>query len=263
MVYRMNKRKRTTSRSKRRLYKKSKTARYDARKIRRIANQVVQRNIETKTSQFSVSDGAEIFHNNFITMTNQLLHTLQGDNAPEASMGSRIGDKIKVKGVGLRMMLELNERYSDVTFRIIVVRSARGDDPTRANLFNGESGNKMLDSLNKERYTIIAQKFVKILAPNAGTRGGGVGIPSAGYYEQDTAVPEQILSRATRIVRMWIPGERFARGGHITYENGQNYVKFFDYHVLCYAYSNYSTAQDVYYVGRVNEFLSKMYYKDA
>lgn len=231
--------------------------------IRQIANSVVQRNIETKTSQFSVSDGAEIFHNNFITMTNQLLHTLQGDNAPEASMGSRIGDKINLKGVGMCMMLELNERYSDVTFRILVVKAARGDTPTRATLFNGESGNKMMDSLNKERYTIIAQKFVKITAPNAGTRGGAVGVPGSGYYEQDTATPEQILSRATRIVRMWIPGRKFVRSGVITYENEQNYPKFFDYHVLCYAYSNYSTAQDVYYVGRVNEFLSKMYYKDA
>lgn len=255
----VTKRKRSYSRIK----KRTKKPRSLQRQIKKIANAVVQRNIETKTSQFSVSDGAEIFHNNFITLTNQLLHTLQGDNAPETSMGSRIGDKITLRGVGLRMMLELNERYSDVTFRILVVKAARGDTPTRATLFNGESGNKMLDSINKERYTILAQKFVKITAPNAGTRGGGVGIPAAGYYEQDTAVPEQILSRATRIVRMWIPAKRITRSGVIQYENEQNYPKFFDYHVICYAYSNYSTAQDVYYVGRVNEFLSKMYYKDA
>jgi hypothetical protein len=49
----------------------------------------------------------------------------------------------------------------------------------------------------------------------------------------------------------------------IKYENESENVKFFDYHVLCYAYSNYTTSQDIYYVGRVNDYVQQMYYKDA
>lgn len=262
MAIRM-KRKRSYTKIKRKVYKKPRKP--AAKMMRRIANQVVQRNIETKTSQNTVTDGVEILHNNFVILTSQLLYTFQGTSDPEASIGARIGDRIKLKGVSLRMMLELNERYSDVTFRIIVIRTARGDNPTRATLFNNESGNKMLDSLNKERYTILAQKFVKLRAPNMSipdpaTAAGGVG--GSGVVFQNNAVT-MALSRATTIVRMWIPGTRFGRGGHIQYENGQQYTKFFDYHVVCYAYSNYSTLQDVWNVGRVNEYLTKMYYKDA
>lgn len=251
--------------------KDAKRRKPNTKMIRRIANQIVQRNIETKTSQNTVTDGVEILHNNFVTLTSQLLYTFQGTSDPEASIGARIGDRIKLKGVSLRMMLELNERYSDVTFRIIVIRAARGDTPTRATLFNNESGNKMLDSLNKERYTVLKQKFVKLRAPNvsmAGTNGTSTQhvyppAESTGVYYPTGTAEYNSLSRATRIVRMWIPGTRFGRGGNIQYENGQQYTKFFDYHVVCYAYSNYSTLQDFFEVGRVNEYLTKMYYKDA
>jgi len=57
----------------------------------------------------------------------------------ENSQGQRIGDKIALSGVSFRMMLELNERYSDVTFRMMVVRSARDDTPTSSTLWQGNS----------------------------------------------------------------------------------------------------------------------------
>jgi len=68
------------------------------------------------------------------------------------------------------MMLELNERYSDVTFRLFVVRSAKGDTPTTVTLWQGASGNKMLDTFNTERFTILYSKYVKILAPFYGVQ---------------------------------------------------------------------------------------------
>lgn len=259
------KRKRSYTKIKRKTYKR----RNIKKQIRQIANQVVQRNIETKTSQHNTTDGIEILHNNFVTLAGpyNLLWTQPGTVDEEQGLGTRIGDKIKVKGVGLRMMLELNERYSDVTFRILVVKCARGDVPTRDTLFNGESGNKMMDSLNKERYTIIAQKFVKITSRNMGLRDTttqlGPILEPSGIYTSAAAAADNYLTRATRIVRMWIPGTKFGRGGFLQYQNQSDRTKFFDYYVLCYAYSNYSTAQDVFEVGRVNEFLNKMYYKDA
>ena len=58
--------------------------------------------------------------------TNQTF--LPADN--EDDIGSRIGDKITLSGVSIKAMFELNERYSDVTMRLLVVRSANGDTPT-------------------------------------------------------------------------------------------------------------------------------------
>lgn len=247
-----------------RYQKKRRTVRRAKGVTRRDVQKMLNKNIETKTSQITVSDGNEVFHNNFITLTTNLLNTTVGANDYEATVGQRVGDKLNLRGVGIKVFLELNERYSDVTFRILVVKCARGDTPTRAMLFNGESGNKMMDSINKERYTVIAQKYTKLKAPNMSVPTPFETATGSGVYVETTHQSQGGgLSRATRIVRMWVPGTKFAKSGIITYENGSNSPKFFDYHVVCYAYSNYSTLQDVYYVGRVNEFLARMYYKDA
>ena len=50
-----------------------------------------------------------------------LLATIQGDCDPTNTIGQRIGDEINLSGECIEMMLELNELYSDVTFRILVV----------------------------------------------------------------------------------------------------------------------------------------------
>jgi hypothetical protein len=57
-------------------------------------------------------------------------------------------------------MLEINERYSDVSYRLMLVKSTRGDTPTLATLYNGLSGNKMLDTKYKERYSILYQTLI-------------------------------------------------------------------------------------------------------
>lgn len=235
--------------------------------VKKMIDRALNKNIETKKSLYSVADGTEVLHNNFVTLTSSLLSTTQGTADPNGSNTlNRIGDKVNLSGVSLKLMVELNERFSDVTFRVMVVKCARGDVPTRATLFNGFSGNKMMDTVNTERYTILTSKFIKMKAPNLSIPypvGTGGLDPSGVYYNNAGGTTENALSRATKIVKMWIPGKKFVRSGVLTYENASSNVKFFDYHVLMYAYSNYSTMQDMWNVGRVNEFISTMYFKDA
>jgi len=168
------------------------------------------------------------------------------------------------------MMVELNSRYSDVTYRLFVVKSAKGDSPTRATLFTGLSGNKMLDTINKERYTVIFQKYFKIKAgnntvTNAAGQAAEVGttLPPSNAGIQYVTGEIQAMSRSTKIIKAWIPGKAFAKNGVIHYENNGTQVKFFDYHVLLYAYSNYSTDQDQWYVGRCNDYINQLYFTDA
>lgn len=236
----------------------------------------LSRNLETKKANYTTTDGNEIYHNNFITLTPNILAITQGTSDPQGptNQNCRIGDEISLKGASLKMMVELNERYSDVTFRLMVVKAAKGDTPTRATLFNGLSGNKMLDSVNTERYTVLHQKFFKIKAPNPGvstTTGGTIAessvlppppVPNYGiFYGDDVNGPK--LSRATKIVKVWIPGSKLVRNSIVKYEDNSSQTKFFDYHVLLYAYSNYSTSQDVVYVGRVNDYVQQIYFKDS
>lgn len=267
---RIMKRNRSLKKKGRYLKKSAKPKRRFAGKagIARVVNKMMAKKLETKQSVFSSTDGIEIAHNNFQILddTSTFLKTVTGLADPMDTTGNRIGDEITLKGISMKMMIELNERYSDVTFRLMVVKSAKGDTPTRANLFAGTSGNKMLDYINVERYTVIAQKYFKITAPNVGAQGGSIVnvVPPFSYGLNHANNGELALSRATKIIRLYIPGEKFGRSGVVKYENAStSQVKFFDYNVVLYSYSNYTTSQDVVNIARVNEYIKTMHYTDA
>lgn len=237
--------------------------------IARVVNNMLSRKLEVKMST-KVSPGRlNVTHNNFIELENAgtFFNTSQGTGDPMTGSGQRIGDEITVKGIMFKMMLELDIRYSDVTARIILVKSAKGDVPTRATLFAGVVGNKMLDNFNRERYTIMAQKYVKLKAPNTGTYGPEVGsvIPLVENYGFNRAQDgDTILSRSTKMVKFYIPGAKFGRNGNIKYENGSTtQTKFFDYTLVIYAYSNFTTNQDIVNVLIVNDYYKQIYYTDA
>jgi hypothetical protein len=199
--------------TKRKSYKKKRKS------VRALVQASINKNIETKTFVYSTTDGMEIMHNNFILLSNNILQTSQGYGDPDGigctNAGNRIGDKVTCKGIAIKMMVELNERYSDVTMRLVIVKSARGDIPTRDTMFNGLSANKMLDTFNKERYTIVAQKYIKLRAPNQAIQENtsGTNLARQGYDSHASGS----LSRATKIISMWIPGRKFGPGGNIQY----------------------------------------------
>lgn len=243
---------------------------FAASKIQAVVRRTLAKNMETKTSVVSATDGTEIAHNNFITLDAAVLKTTQGVMDPgNTNLSNRIGDQIKLKGVAFKMMVELNERYSDITMRLIIVKSAKGDVPSRATLFQGQSGNKMLDTFNQERYSVLYSKTFKMKSPPQAIRADKVEAyaPALSGGDSGTRYDEvgnyMSLSRATKIVKAWVPGNRFVKNGIVQYENLTSQVKFHDYHVLLYAYSNYSTNQDVWNVARLNDYVKIMYYTDA
>ena len=63
-----------------------------------------------------------------------------------------------------------------------------------------------------------------------------------------------------------IPGSKFGRSGVIQFENVSQQPKFFDYHFIIFAYSNFATVDSgpvVYNVAHMNDCIIKMHYKDA
>jgi len=231
---------------------------------------------ETKQSQSDISDYQQIQHNSFINIfPNNLLNTTPGVNDPtQGNTQNRIGDKITLLKCKIRMMIELNERYSDCTYRFMLVKSARGDTPTITTLFKGLSGNKMLDEVNYERYSILYQKWGKIYAPNgsAGPYASQINTtthPSTGIYLAEGIGSQNVISRATRIIKIDIPGSKFAKDGIIQYEGPANTTsqKFFDYNFLCFAYTNYNTLAPTsitagYNVLAINDAYVQLNYKD-
>jgi len=252
-------RKSTAYKTKRKYGKKAIPA---ASRLQAVVRRAISRNnnrmLETKTTVATESDGQEMFHNSLYVRNSTLLKTTQGVTDPESNnINNRIGDKINLIGLSVKVMFELNERYSMGTFRIFIVKSAKGDQPTINNFFNNLSGNKMIDTLNTDRYTILASKTFSIRQSSTGMAEAGIQDVGSGYTK---GTP--LISRATRIVKLWVPGSKLIKSKTLTYENGSQQPKFYDYHLLYFAYSNYSTTVN-YYVGRINDEVIQLYYKDA
>lgn len=264
-----------------------------ARKI--VATQL-NRHIETKQSTNSDVDMIDLLHNTIKVLDLNLLRTTQGVTDPmNTDSLNRIGDEINIKGVSIKMMLELHPNYSDVTFRFMVIKCAKGDVLTTATLFKGQSVNKMLDTVNTERYSILFQKYYKITARNPGTTNASTLNNGNGFFELAGPVgapanlntigmgihptagafgASQTVSAATKIVKIYIPGKRFVKNGVLRYENGTDQAKFFDYRSVIYAYANGRTSRPLnlqgqpqeftpFIVGHMNDKITTMFFKDA
>lgn len=248
---------------------KPKRANQGAATIQAAVRRALYKNVETKQAQSSLSsDYTQIGHNSFQNIDNMVLYTSQGIGSPLAnSSACRIGDKITLLSVQFAMMLELNERYSDVSYRILLVRSSRGDTPTTTTLFTGLSGNKMLDTINYDRYTVLYQKWGKIkAAPQSAGRQAFEDTSTTALATGIYAATPNVWtgSRATRIVKFSISGKKFAKDGIIHYNDASGDQKFFDYNLLVYAYSNYNTSSALgYNVLAVNDYYHLLKFKDA
>jgi hypothetical protein len=72
--------------------------------ISRMVDKKLNKNIETKTACSTSADGAQIFHNNFITRSTNLLWTTQGVGDPKnINTSCRVGDQINLSGVSIKM----------------------------------------------------------------------------------------------------------------------------------------------------------------
>jgi len=246
--------------------KKAKKTRFAGKAgIQRVVSKMLNRKLETKESTSTIADGTGIIHNSFVTLdpASTAMKIFIGTNDVMGATGERIGDEVNLKGISYKMMIQNNQRFNNITYRLMLVRSAKGDVPTKANLFCGKSGNKMIDGINKERYSIIAQKYFKINANPSATNAGlisSLGVEYGVYTMSGDAV---LFSPPTRLVSLWVPGAKIAKGGLLKYENGSStQLKFFDYTLVLYAYANLSTSEVV-EVALVNDFTKTMYYTDA
>jgi len=231
------------------------------------------RMIETKSGVWNTGTVMrDLAHNNIFIVTSpgnglpgERLNMFQIDQGIRDGMGSgqvtnRIGDKITVKGVMIKAIFENALSRPKVFYHMMVVKCARGDVPTRATLFQGNSPVKMIDQVNTERYTVIASKKWTISASNA----------TASIANAIDGIPEDLdvaglvnAGMGTKAINMYISGKRFFKNGICTYENQGVAPKFFDFYIICMAYDWYGTPQDVNTVGKINTLYTKCYFQDA
>lgn len=236
------------------------------RTIQLVAGRVnsLYRMIESKQFTWRTSADVALPHNNVLVVQQQSggpLNPFRSANSTDEPMGvggSRIGDQISVKGLMIKAFFENALDRSKVFYRVMLVKTSKGDTIDRSTLFKGDSNNKMIDQVNNERHTIIAQKSFSISPPNA----TATSVLANGVGYMDSAAPR--VTTGQKIIKMWIPGYKLARNGQIQFENAsQTQVKHFDYRIVVLAYDWYGTPQDANNVGKINEMYTKVYFKDA
>lgn len=222
------------------------------------------RMVETKEAQWKTNPNISLAHNNVTVLQASSggylnpFSSINGNiNADTGQNGIRIGDQINVRGMSIRAFFENALSRSKVYYRLMVVKAAKGDVPTRATLFKNNADNKMIDITNNDRFTIVAQRIFNVQPPVGGYAASGVGVdgvPSGTVY----------AGLCTKVIKMWIPGRKFGRRGRLQYEaENQRQLKFFDYYVCIVCYDWYGTPQDINSVGKINELYTKIYFKDA
>ena len=213
------------------------------------------RTIETKESEFSVAN-QQIAHNNVYIWTRSPFSTVNGTADPMQGVGQRIGDQVTLRGLAATWFVEGSLQRSKVHFRIMLLKGPRGASFNRDDIFKGMTGNKLIDQINTEKYTVVAQKRFNVSPPNHA--------PSSLTVLTGVPVSEVPGVTGNKIVKFWIPGRKFGRDGVLRYENSSGTdLKFFDYRWVLFAYDWYGTPQDTNNVGFINEGWSKMYFKDA
>jgi len=229
-------------------------ASYLNKRVRRI-----ERTIETKEAcSYPGAGNLQLQHNEIRFLINPFGDINQGTGDPMGIGGNRIGDKISLKGMYFVGMLQNTAGRPKVFYRLMLVKYAKGDTPTTANLFKGCSQNKMIDQVNTEKYTIIAQKTVTVSSTSNGTF-------------QSTGIGGQPITDGTsggvasKIIKMWVPGSKICRNGDLQFESNSLQTKFFDYRWVILVYDWYGTPSPipVNNVGSITECYSKLYYKDA
>lgn len=223
----------------------------------------LNRMIETKEAQRKSGVNVALPHNGLHVVDDDAggllnIFRLAGQGAAdpmEAGNGNRVGDQITVKGVMIKGFMENALARPRVFYRIMLLRGAKGETFNKTNIFKGDSNNKMIDQVNTERFSVVAQKIFTINASNVAASG----------TETPSGAP--LIATAggigSRTFKMWIPGYKFGRGGNIQYENGNaSQVKFYDYRICIVVYDWYGTPETG-NVGRINELYTKMYFKDA
>lgn len=225
----------------------------------------ISRSIETKEACRRVTN-VQLAHNNVTVLNNSLgavfnpfeINTGGGEDPMVANSGQRIGDKIQIKGMLFKFFVEGALSRSKVYFRFMLIKMAKGDTLNRTTLFKGASGNKMIDQINTERFTIVSQKIINVSPPNTAPTGVQT-LPPTGITTGSV-----IGITGNKILSMYVPGKKFGRDGVVTYENLSNtQIKFYDYRLCCVAYDWYGTPQDVNDVGFINDGFVKVYFKDA
>lgn len=257
----------------RRIVKRRSTRKMMSKSLVSLIKKVTLKQAETKRTVYVNAAKSSVLHGDLLVLDSAPLKTSQGTADPDVSgtLSNRIGDSVIPVGLSIKFMCYLDPRQGSMLYRWMLVRSPLGDIPTKSTLFVGASDNKLLDQVDKERYTVLASKFFRITRTNAfigatdysqtAVTAGLYGNPTGTYYTAGA----QDQSPAGKLVNLWIPGYKF--GKPLQYQNGSQTPKTYQYTSVILGYTNNFATQSATLttattIGSMDDYISKFYFKD-
>jgi len=261
------------------LLKKTKTSKTLKSKITKVVKSVINREAETKSGLVTMISNVEIQNNFWRQACTNFLATGQGVGDNETLQGARIGDRIKLKGVHMKLLLESNSRFSEVWVRIIVIKKYRGAAVTnnthtsQTGLFRNLSvqGNAIMDEFDNEKHKCIYQKLVKLRLGNDSISDNLIAnapatalLPSGLRWANGT---DKVGMGATYRWSKYFTAKQLGfPSGTVTYENNSTVIKNWDYEVWVGTHTGLingpETGGSAYNLCAINQGYVKMYYKD-
>jgi len=164
------------------------------RNISKIARQVVLSTAESKNKTGNHGK-TEVYHNSLATLAH--LNLPSATFMPQQGDGDdgRAGDSIIMRGFKVRCLFGQKANRPNLTWRVLIVAQRLGTGFLTYNmLFENKIGNGLLDQVNKDRVTVLMQKYMKPAIPMS----SHTVMPGAEEYGQ-----EYTFSR-----RFWIPRKK-------------------------------------------------------
>lgn len=187
----------------------------------------------------------ELNHNVHTQVCNSIIGTGELPDVGDA-YNQRDGDKIFLKGIGLRFLLGQKADRPNVTFRITVVgyNTVQGNPNTYAELYDNVTGNGLLDTVRYDKFSkIYVDKKIRISYANNVT-GSVAGETNTGEL--------------TKPMKIYIPFNKF-----LTFSNGSLSSKDLPeiIRVFCLPYDAYGTllTDNIGYI----QLWQRVYYKDV
>lgn len=178
----------------------------------------------------------ELYHNQWLTAWKPKLNGTyhlpsQGDGDSQ-----RTGNDIYARGIQLKMMFGCKQDRHNTTFRVLALKVTKGYDITNySQVFDNQTGNVMLDGVDKDRVTVLFDKKV--------------------HYKPINPSPDG--KEITIFRKYWIPHKTLYK----FYDDGeQNNSYPYDIYVTVMAYDAYGSlgTDNIAYV----QAWSRFYFKD-
>lgn len=138
---------------------------------------------ETKYTIFS-QENQQLYHNggtggNYIINGNMLSTTVGNTQI------TRLGDVVQARGISVKLWLSNKLDRPNVMYRIFVVTAPpdQTGTGTPSALFKADHGNKMIDSINTDKYKVIFHKMIRPFAGDYSLESGATNKEHSTYYK--------------------------------------------------------------------------------